>query len=264
MFRGDIMEADKISLNCDPEFISKIVGCVNDAVGDDIKEDIQRLRLKTQNSTPMRVWDLLNTNLCNNMPSISCLADVTKRCSWQMVPVYDNKTGVLFTFMRESRYDELRKNIFKRKKPHYIDCLVGLLNPELIAKSRAIPLFTLQPREQFPNKEYMRSTVNQILGDLKVNEQVVKRHVLVLFNSKNFELSSIRAVVIDKYMNIVCEENWSTYIPHNVSSIMESAEEFSVAANNPGRGLKLSNKANKRKERNMKVHHSEKEKKLQE
>lgn len=264
MFRGDIMGEDKISLNCDQEFISKVVNCVNDAVGDDIKEDIKINGLITQNSTPTRIWDLVNKNLCNRMPSMSCIADITKRGSWRMVPIYDNMTGTLFTFMRESRYSELHKNVFKRNKPHYVDCLVNILNSELIADNREITLFKLNPKEQFPDKESMHSVVSQILCDLKVNEQFVKRHVLVLFNSKNFELLSIRAVVIDKYMNIVCEENWSEYIPHNVSAIMESADEFSATTNNPGRSLKLSIKANKRKERNMKVHHSDKGKELHE
>lgn len=44
-------------------FIRKVVGCVESATGDDIREDIQRNNLHTLNSTPARIWDLLNTNL---------------------------------------------------------------------------------------------------------------------------------------------------------------------------------------------------------
>ena len=41
----------------------KIVKCVEDAVKDDILADIQHHSLRTTNSVPTRIWDLLNTNL---------------------------------------------------------------------------------------------------------------------------------------------------------------------------------------------------------
>lgn len=46
-----------------PELITKIVRCVEDAVGDDIRADIRQHDLQTRNSIPSRIWDLLNTNL---------------------------------------------------------------------------------------------------------------------------------------------------------------------------------------------------------
>lgn len=45
------------------ELIAKIVRCVEDAVGDDILADVRRNDLRTTNSVPSRIWDLLNTNL---------------------------------------------------------------------------------------------------------------------------------------------------------------------------------------------------------
>ena len=43
------------------ELIAKIVRCVEDAVGDDIRADIRQHDLQTRNSIPARIWDLLNT-----------------------------------------------------------------------------------------------------------------------------------------------------------------------------------------------------------
>lgn len=248
------MAKEKAALICDPAFISKVVNCVNDAVGDSIKEDMHGLR--TKNSAPSRIWDLLNTKLCGNMPSVSCIANVTKRGSWQMVPVYDTSTGVLFTFMRENRYDELHKKVRSRKTPHYVDCLVDTLNPDLVAPIGQVSLFPIP----FSEKERMYEVVQKILYDLQVEEQAVKRHALILFSSSGFELLSIRAVMIDKRMDVVCEENWEKYIPTNISAIMESPDEYSSPANNPGRGLKLSVKANERKKRNIGIKQPEFEK----
>jgi len=248
------MKKGKDTLVCDPLFISKVVSCVQDAVEDDIKEDLRGL--VTKNSAPTRIWDFLNTNLYNRMPGVSCVANVTKRGSWEMVPVYEEKTGILFTCMRESRYEELHKNVHKRANPNYVDCLIDVLNPDLVAPIGQLSLFPFQ----FPDKESMRKVVQKILIDLQIEESVVKRHALILFKSKGFELSSIRAVMIDKNMDIVCEEGWDTYISTNVSIVMDSSDEFSAPSNNPGRGLKLSAKANERKKRNFEVKKPEIEK----
>lgn len=250
------MKKGQESLVCDPVFISKIVSCVQNAVEDDIKEDLRGF--VTKNSAPTRIWDFINKNLSNRMPAISCVANVTRRGSWEMVPVYDEKTGFLFTCMREARYDELHKNVHKRSKPNYVDCLIDVLNPDLVSPVGQMELSLFPP--QFPDKENMRKVVQKILIDLKVDEAVVKRHALILFKSKGYELSSIRAVMIDKNMDIVCEEIWDTYISTNVSIVMDSSDEFSAPANNPGRGLKLSAKARVRKNRNLDIKKPEIEK----
>ncbi len=59
-----------------PELIAKIVRCVEDAVGDDIRADIRQHDLQTRNSIPSRIWDLLNTKAtphrkkCQMPPSV--------------------------------------------------------------------------------------------------------------------------------------------------------------------------------------------------
>ena len=49
------------------EIAQIIVSCVENAVGDDIRSDIRRNRLKTTNSVPARIWDLMNTNLIDSL-----------------------------------------------------------------------------------------------------------------------------------------------------------------------------------------------------
>lgn len=46
-----------------PALIAKMVRCIEDAVGDDIRADIRQHDLQTKNSVPSRIWDLLNTNI---------------------------------------------------------------------------------------------------------------------------------------------------------------------------------------------------------
>lgn len=241
------MKKKKVELICLPEFISKVVNCVHESVGDGIKEDMHGL--KTKNSASARIWDLLNTKLCEEMPSISCIADVTVRGSWQMVPVFAQDLGFLFTFMRESRFEELRKSIGKRKNPHYVDCLVSTLNSNIIASFSQTELYPVISYES----SAIGKVVEKILFDLKIEREVVNNHVIVLFNSANNELISIRAVMVDCNLNIVHEENWSLYIPTTESIIMQNSEDYSTSSNNPNRNLSLSDKAHARKNRDIKV-----------
>ena len=59
------MHTNTISFSA--ELVSKVVRCVEDAVGDDIQADIQRNDLQTRNSVPSRIWDLLNTNVIKTL-----------------------------------------------------------------------------------------------------------------------------------------------------------------------------------------------------
>lgn len=54
------------------ELIAKIVRCVEDAVGDDIRADIRQHDLQTRNSIPSRIWDLLNTNIIKALDDEDC------------------------------------------------------------------------------------------------------------------------------------------------------------------------------------------------
>ncbi len=223
-----------------------MVSCVQDAVGDGIKQDITSQGLKTHNSLPTRIWDVLNTRLCESMNTLSCVANVTKRGSWELVPVFDKETGVLYTFMRESRFDEIKRQHDKGKnKNYYVTCLTNTLNADLLSIQTSLFLV------ESPDKEFMKKTIQKILTDLHVEEGLVKRHSLILFEGRNFDLISIRSVMINRNMEIVFEENWSKYILRHESVIMDSVNDFSAVANNPSRGLELTPKAAARKNKNI-------------
>ena len=84
-------------------FIRKVVGCVESATGDDIREDIQRNNLHTLNSTPARIWDLLNANLVNVLDTEDGIMAKAHRGPWEMVVIFERTTRNIFTFMRERR-----------------------------------------------------------------------------------------------------------------------------------------------------------------
>lgn len=222
-----------------------MVACINDAVGDDIKEDIVTSQLITHNNTKFRIWDILYSKVHDNLTSFNCEAGISQRGPWQMVVAYDNDTGLLFTFMREQRYKQLRNTANKRKRHHYLDALAKIFNGQLSAPNGQTSLF---PEQTFSDEDKMSETVERIILSLSTESTCIQNHVLVLFESFNFSLTSVRAIIVDSHLNSVYEQSWNEYISINESSVVDKVDEPNSPANNPSKGLKLTAKATARKQ----------------
>lgn len=234
-----------LEISISPELIEKMVRCIADAVGDDIREDFQRSNLKTNNSFYSRIWDLLNTNLLNSLETVACDPIITNRGPWDMVVVYENTSRCIFTLMREKRFAELQRRQRDRKRMHYIDMVTRYFNSDLLADQEQMSLF---PHE-FSDEDRLTELVGSFLRDLSGGVDIVHRHVLVLFNTDGFQLTSVRAVMITPSLEIAkgCEEDWSKYISNEESLIVEKVENTTSPMNQPNRGLSLTAKALSRK-----------------
>ena len=73
---------------------------------------------------------------------------------------------------------------------------------------------------------------------------------MILFDSVDYTLNSVRAVLVDANLNVVAEDNWSKYIEAGESAIAEHIDDPNSARDNPSRGLKLTRKAVERKKSN--------------
>lgn len=235
-------------INFSRELILKIVRCVEDATGDDIRIDIQKNNLQTRNSVPARIWDLLNTNLINELDIDECTIAKTKRGPWEMLVIFEKTTQCIFTFMREKRFEELKKQQRKRKNMHYVDMLSKQFNSNLLAEESQLSLF----KTSFADEDRLSELVQNLLSDLKSDADIVKNHVLVLFDTVGYQLTHIRAVMVTPSLDIAkgCNENWSQYISGNVSTVVEKIETSDSPSIQPSRGLSLKPKALNRKKNN--------------
>lgn len=245
-------------INFPPELISKIVRCVEEATGDDIRIDIQKNNLQTRNSVPARVWDLLNTNLINELDIDECTIAKTKRGPWEMLVVFEKTTQCIFTFMREKRFEELKKQQAKRKNMHYVDMLSKQFNSDLLSEGRQMSWFD---EKSFSDEDRITELVQNLLSELQGEADIVKNHVLVLFETVGFQLTHIRAVMVTPSLDIAkdCDENWSKYITGNESAVVEKIEAPESPSNQPSRGLSLKPKALNRQKSNSRIKESDKE-----
>lgn len=230
----------EISIKAPDAFINTIAKCLVDAVGDDIKADIQGL--VTQNGTAARIWDFINTNICKQFSKSDVIANPTKRGGWELVPAFDRSTGTIYSLMREQRFSLLKKELPKRRNAHYVDALVRSLNANLIAPQHQTSLFSSLPNK-FNNDKRMQEIVQKIIFDLGIPNELVKRHALILFKSSNNELSSLRCCIVDSNLDIVKEADWNNYIKFNESIIADKLTDKTSAYVNPTAGLKFRTKA---------------------
>ena len=227
-----------------PDLIAKIVRCVEDAVGDDIREDIYRNNLQTRNSVPSRIWDLLNTNVIRTLDTEECLISKVHRGPWEMLIVLEKTTQCVFTFMREKRFAAIRKSQHRRPHMHYVDILARQFNSELPSDQQMCFL-----PHTFVDEDRLSELVQTLLHDFEDDVDLVRNHVLVLFETSGYHLTHIRAVMVTPSLEIAhgAEQDWSQFISANESVVVDKVTIPSTLEDQPDRGLKLKAKAIARK-----------------
>ena len=181
-----------------PELIAKIVRCVEDAIGDDIRADIRQHDLQTRNSIPSRIWDLLNTNLIKKLDTEDCTIAKAHRGPWEMLVVFEKSTQCILTFMREKRFSELRNRQHQRKNMHYIDMLTKQFNDDLLSDQQQLSFIP----HTFSDENRLAELVQAMLHDLDGDAEIVRHHVLVLFETTGYQLTHIRAVMVTPSLDI--------------------------------------------------------------
>ena len=218
------------------EIACKMVHAIEYATGDGILSDIRSQALKTGNSIPSRIWDILNTELIDTLTPSNCIVFTKRRGIWEMVIVYEKITQCIYTFMREERFSQLQKSLHKRKHMHYLDILTKAFNDTLpIASSQTS--FLAPSVHSFDDEEELAQKAKELLSDLGSDAELVRHHILVLFDAEHCHLISVRAVMITPNMDIAdgCEEDWSHYISFDVSTVVETVQAPEAPANSPSR-----------------------------
>ena len=121
-----------------------------------------------------------------------------------------------------------------------IDALVKSFNFDL---SREHQLSLLE--EESFDEEEVKSIIEDIIKDFDIEKTVIKRYKTILFEEYNSELIAVRCCVLDSSLQVVEEEDWSAYITHSESVVVDTV----VVSNEPHTpNIKLKDKARKKAE----------------
>lgn len=231
-----------ISLNdLERDFPEKVVNAINSAVTDDIKKDIRDSNLSRQdmNSYAARIWDLVNRNTDLAFKNdASIITGITTRGPWKLRPVFDKKSGIIFTIMREERFYSVRKDPQNRK--HYIGELACGLNHDLENLQQTL-------LEKPPIDEKIVATIKKISNDLSLSSDMIKNHAIILFSSTEDILKSVRCIMINPMFEECVSVSWNNFIKIRDSVIVDKISEPESKFNDPTHGLSLTAKAKKRK-----------------
>ena len=99
--------------------------------------------------------------------------------------------------------------------------------------------------------EEKKKIVDNILRDLGTPLSIVRRYVVILFESRGFDLISLRACIINSDLQVVDQDDWSSYIEIGESNVVESTTVDNKAADTPNHGIQYTEKAKRRKENNI-------------
>lgn len=168
-------------------------------------EHISNTRTVTNMGYTGTKWDMINTECRDALPAKKYDVVVCKRGVWQLILMYDKVTKTLYTLMKEKRYEDICKTI-KSNKVHYLEAIATVNKCLVEEKQEQIALF-----EGFNElkTEKIESTVEQLLSNIDGD---VKKHVLVTFTDKNYELYSISALIVTPSLQILHKEDWTEYI----------------------------------------------------
>ena len=221
-----------------------IIRCLSEAVGDDVKGCLRRENIsdKYSNGKKFMKWDFINRNLIMNFSAGNLTAEYARRGAWYMVPIYDKETGTIYTVMREDRFREIQRKRTKRKKAHYIDALVQSFNFDL--KATVVGQLSLFEEQSFERDE-IKSIIEDIIKGFDVDKTIIKRYKTILFEEYHSELTAIRCCVLDTSLQVVEEEDWSAYITHRESVVIDTV---SVSNGSNMANIKLKDKARKKAE----------------
>lgn len=84
-----------------------------------------------------------------------------------------------------------------------------------------------------------------MLHDLEGDAEIVRHHVLVLFETVGYQLTYIRAVMVTPSLDIAqnSEQDWSRYIAADESAVVEKVAKPKAPGNQPNCGLSLTARA---------------------
>lgn len=229
-------------------FIQSIVKSIFYAVTDDIRRDTRKAHLDRSymNSYPSRIWDLINRNLFYSLGNNDdIIIRSTSRGPWKLAAIFDKKTEMLLTIMREERFFSVIKD--KNNSHHYISHLAQMFNVDLEKFQQTI-------FEQESDEDEVKKTISRICNDLFISSDMIKHHAIVLFSAQNEMLNSIRCVMINRNFEECESISWNDFIPVSESIVVEQINNSVVHnTNTPNRGLKLTNKAKEKQGLNSNI-----------
>lgn len=123
---------------------------------------------------------------------------------WEILLLYDKSSNMLFSFMKDTRFKDIRK-VKRGRKPQYIRALL-LHNQSLQAEIKQQKLFGSSETEC--ENEQLKTMLDSLCANfIEPVVDKVKHHALIVFSSDYGQLTSLKAYMLDSDLDVVFEKN---------------------------------------------------------
>lgn len=183
----------------------------------DMDAFIAEKNLFFNNGFPLVRWAFINDRLYFDVQNENVMNLKCKRGPWPLVLMFDNNTGYLYVFMKNSRFEEVQDGSRQASTPfHYIEALssynIGVeseLDEYTINKDNLGEYQTYLEIDSESVDILAEEILKSMLGDLK---EQVKRLVVITFTASNLGITDFKAIIPTTNLDIIYQEDWSTFI----------------------------------------------------
>ncbi|MHB8170085.1 MAG: DUF5986 family protein [Thermincolia bacterium] len=228
------MSEFSISEKIPESFCRYIVNSIDVALKDDCKRYMKEFNPDTTNGVPNCIHDWINTNLVKYQLQEFRVFKFN-RDSWKSNMVIDDENKIAYTIMRQKRLKRIKDK--KRTSPHYLQTFVTILNTEFEAKIKQLT-FAEFDTVIFSQEIFSNDFNNLCRDNLKATQGY--RHCLIAFDTREGQLSDVKAWVLDKDLGVYDELCLNEYIRPDYSKITEvelSEEKSELPQDTSNEGL---------------------------
>ncbi len=198
-----------------------IVQSIQKAVGPDVKEQLAMNRLETNNYLMFYRTDKINDNLRNLVVSDTVELKHFKRYAWTGCLLIDRVNKVTISICTKGTFDRIMK-MRNRSIPHYQQTLLFIQNGDLEAPVKQMSLADYEEyADAFTEDEFI-DDYRSIMGD-EIGIDDGYRHSVVLYETSNFEVSSIVIRFPDKDLDTVEERSLMDMLHPNFADLTDES-----------------------------------------
>lgn len=193
-----------------------IVQAVDKAVSVDIPNQRRDNPLETNNYIHLMRGDWINQNLCDYAVADGSVLLSFKRFSWNGRLLVDHDSRITISVTTQNNLLAIQRKT--RRRPHYLQSALHVLNGDLHGHYEQIPMFGL---ECFDNETYSEDFKEIINGAFDPAEGY--RHCVVAYSTDGDELIDIKLIVFDPWFYTVAEESLKDYMRPDFARLSESS-----------------------------------------
>ena len=197
-----------------------IVECIRSAIEDVMPEIMQEHNLVERNGHGQFRWNPIISQLRTECEHIGWLELGTcKRGAWRVPVLLHPASNYIITLMTESTFKCVQKKI--EKGLHYL-CAAAAKNVDVVAKEEQLKMDL--PPVKGDSKKWIAETQEQLAACVHMAAGEIEGHILVVFETAEDSLSSVRAVRLTPNLEESTEEaDWSMFIrmPYSTADLVQ-------------------------------------------